>query len=112
EVIVASPARAAAGAARKSSKASRSVLTAGPSASVPTRKSERTPVDRILTAVRPAFLRARGFQNALLASGVVATAVLFFVGGAAAGSTAPRVLVAQFDNDINPVTASYLTGEI
>ena len=54
--------------------------------------------------MRPAFLRA------LLASLAAVTAVLI-TGGAAQAAT-PRVLVAKFDNDINPVTASYLTGEI
>jgi membrane-bound serine protease (ClpP class) len=54
--------------------------------------------------VRPAFLRA------LLASLAVVAAVLLF-GGAARAAT-PRVLVVHFDNDINPVTAGYLTGQI
>ena len=60
--------------------------------------------------MRPAFLRA------LLAS-LAAVAVLSFAAGASPAvggerASTPRVLVAKFDNDINPVTASYLTGEI
>jgi membrane-bound serine protease (ClpP class) len=61
--------------------------------------------------VRPAFLRAS------LAS-LAALTVVLFVGstahatGSAARAETPRVLVAKFDNDINPVTADYLTDEI
>jgi membrane-bound serine protease (ClpP class) len=70
----------------------------------PRREGNRRLVDRILTAVRPAFLRA------LLASLAVVAAVFLF-GGSARAAT-PRVLVVDFDNDINPVTAGYLTGQI
>jgi membrane-bound serine protease (ClpP class) len=62
--------------------------------------------------VRTAFLRA------LLAS-LAALAVLLFVSGTSfAGGTAqkpterPRVLAVQFDNDVNPVTQSYVNDEI
>jgi membrane-bound serine protease (ClpP class) len=62
--------------------------------------------------VRTAFLRA------LLAS-LAAFAVLLFVSGTSfAGGTAqkptdrPRVLAVQFDNDVNPVTQSYVNDEI
>jgi membrane-bound serine protease (ClpP class) len=54
--------------------------------------------------VTPAFLRA------LLASLAVSTAVLLSAGAAYAAG--PRVLVVEFDNDINPVTADYLNDEI
>jgi membrane-bound serine protease (ClpP class) len=62
------------------------------------------PVDRIFTAVKAAFLRA------LIASLALVAAVLV-VGGSARAAT-PRVLVIEFDNDINPVTQRYLTGQI
>jgi len=51
-----------------------------------------------------------GFLRALLAASAAATAVLLTAGSAAAAP--PRVLVVEFDNDINPVTASYLTRQI
>jgi membrane-bound serine protease (ClpP class) len=51
-----------------------------------------------------------GFLRALLASLAVVAAVVLFSGSARAA--VPRVLVVEFDNDINPVTASYLTGQI
>jgi len=54
--------------------------------------------------VRTAFLRA------FVASLAVFAAVL--LPGAAHAADAPRVLVVKFDNDINPVTADYLTDEI
>ena len=54
--------------------------------------------------MRSAFLRA------FFASLVVLAAVL--LPGAAHAADAPRVLVVHFDNDINPVTADYLTDEI
>jgi membrane-bound serine protease (ClpP class) len=54
--------------------------------------------------VRAAFLRA------FVASLAVVAAVLL-VGGSARAA-APRVLVVEFDNDINPVTADYLNDEI
>jgi membrane-bound serine protease (ClpP class) len=54
--------------------------------------------------VRPAFLRA------FLAS-LAALTVALLTGSTAQAAT-PRVLLAKFDNDINPITADYLTGEI
>src|SRR3954447_24580598 len=88
----------------KRSRASRSDLTRVPSASVPAFPSGRAPVDRILTAVRSAFLRA------LFASLAVLGAMLLSSGSAQAAT--PRVLAVEFDNDVNPVTQDYLTGEI
>ena len=82
-------------------------MSRSPSASVPATESRRRGVDRIFTAVQAAFLRA------LLASLAAVTVVL--LGSGPAQSTAPpapRVLVVQFDNDVNPVTQSYLTEEI
>ena len=43
------------------------------------------------------------------AAALVATA---FVAAAAAATTQPRVLVIEFDNDVNPVTADYVVGEL
>jgi membrane-bound serine protease (ClpP class) len=54
--------------------------------------------------VKPALLRA------LLASLAVIAAILFFGGSASAAP--PRVLVVEFDNDINPVTADFLNDQI
>jgi membrane-bound serine protease (ClpP class) len=51
-----------------------------------------------------------GFLRALLASLAVVAAVLFVTGAAQASS--PRVLAVVFENDVNPVTANYLTREI
>jgi membrane-bound serine protease (ClpP class) len=64
----------------------------------------RTHVDRILTTVKAAFLRA------FLASLAAAAAVLLASGSAAAAP--PKVLAVTFDNDVNPVTAGYVTREI
>jgi membrane-bound serine protease (ClpP class) len=61
-------------------------------------------VDRILTAVKAAFLRAL-----LTASAVFATVL---TGAAGAQSDRPRVLAVEFENDVNPVTQGYLTDEI
>jgi membrane-bound serine protease (ClpP class) len=47
----------------------------------------------------------RAFWASLVAAGF-----LLFVGSAAAAT--PRVLAVEFDNDVNPVTADYVTGEI
>ncbi len=49
--------------------------------------------------------------RAFLASLVVAAGV-FFLGGSAQAAGSPRVLVVKFDNDVNPVTAGYLDGQI
>ena len=57
--------------------------------------------DTILTAVKRRFLRA------LFASLAVAA-----IAAPAAGAAAPRVLAVEFENDVNPVTADYLTGAI
>jgi membrane-bound serine protease (ClpP class) len=54
--------------------------------------------------VRPAFLRAFLASLAILAA--------FFLSGGAAQAATPRVLAVVFDNDVNPVTQSYLTDEI
>jgi membrane-bound serine protease (ClpP class) len=62
--------------------------------------------------VTPGFLRAQAFRKALLASLVVLGALLVLPGSASAANDPPRVLLVKFDNDINPVTADYLTGEI
>jgi membrane-bound serine protease (ClpP class) len=60
--------------------------------------------------VTPGFLRALGSRKTLLASlAVVASALLT---GSAAHAATSRVLLAKFDNDINPVTADYLIDEI
>ena len=61
-------------------------------------------VDRILTAVKAAFLRG------LLA--VSAVLVVALTSGGAARAATPRVLAVEFENDVNPVTTGYLTGEI
>ncbi|MCZ7589289.1 MAG: hypothetical protein M5U27_10655 [Gaiella sp.] len=45
----------------------------------------------------------------LLAAGVVALLVAL---PASAAPEAPRVLVVEFDNDVNPVTQDYLQGEM
>jgi membrane-bound serine protease (ClpP class) len=71
---------------------------------VPSRRVTRLAVDRILTTVKAALLRA------FLASLAVFAAVL--LSGGAARAATPRVLVVEFDNDINPVTADFLTDEI
>ena len=42
---------------------------------------------------------------------LAAVTVALLTGGSAHGAT-PRVLLAKFDNDINPITADYLTDEI
>jgi membrane-bound serine protease (ClpP class) len=54
--------------------------------------------------VKAAFLRA------VLASLALAAAVLLVSGSAQAAT--PRVLAVEFDNDVNPVTQDYLTGQI
>jgi membrane-bound serine protease (ClpP class) len=50
----------------------------------------------------------RAFCLALLALGVA----LCLTGAAAAQADAPRVLVAEFDNDVNPVTQEYVQDEL
>jgi membrane-bound serine protease (ClpP class) len=50
----------------------------------------------------------RGFSYSFL----LLAAALALAGGAAAQETAPRVLVVEFSNDINPVTQEYLTDAI
>ena len=57
--------------------------------------------DRILTAVEKRCLRA--FFASLAAAAIAAPA---------AGAATPRVLAVEFENDVNPVTADYLTGAI
>ena len=52
--------------------------------------------------------RLRGFSYSFL----LLAAALALAGGAAAQETAPRVLVVEFSNDINPVTQEYLTDAI
>jgi membrane-bound serine protease (ClpP class) len=68
---------------------------------VPARPCSHKAADRILTAVKSLFLRA------LLLS-VVAAAFL----AGAAGAATPRVLAIEFANDVNPVTADYVTSQI
>ena len=64
--------------------------------------------DRILTAVTGSFLRV---SRGLLAALVLLAAVLI-TGTAPRSAATPRVLVVQFENDVNPVTQDYLTDEI
>ena len=52
----------------------------------------------------------RPFVRAFWAS-LVAAAFLVCT-GSAAGATPPRVLALEFENDVNPVTADWVTGEI
>ena len=56
--------------------------------------------------MKGAFLRALPAALALFA------AVLLAHGTAHAATDHPRVLAVEFDNDVNPVTQDYLTGEI
>jgi membrane-bound serine protease (ClpP class) len=51
----------------------------------------------------------RPYLRAFWAS-LVAAAALLFVGSA--GAATPRVLAVEFENDVNPVTADWVTGEI
>src|SRR5262249_31340187 len=51
-----------------------------------------------------------GFLRGLLAAFAIVAAVLLFAGAAHAAT--PHVLVVQFENDVNPVTQDYLTGQI
>jgi membrane-bound serine protease (ClpP class) len=53
------------------------------------------------------MLLLRGFSALLCA-----LAVALALAGTAAGAAPPRVLAVEFENDINPVTADYLTGAI
>jgi membrane-bound serine protease (ClpP class) len=53
------------------------------------------------------MLLMRGF-SALLCT----AAVFLALAGTAAGADTPRVLAVEFSNDVNPVTADYLTGAI
>ena len=53
------------------------------------------------------MLRLRGF----LAFFCALSAALALT-GTAAGADPPRVLAVEFENDVNPVTADYLTGAI
>jgi membrane-bound serine protease (ClpP class) len=59
----------------------------------------------ILTPVKRAILLV--FLAAAAVAGPVAAGGAF-----AAGGDSPRVLAVHFDNDVNPVTADYLTGQI
>ncbi len=54
--------------------------------------------------MRAAFLRA------LVAS--LALSAVFLIGGGPAYAATPRVLVVEFDNDINPVTADFIGDQI
>ena len=47
-----------------------------------------------------------------LGSLVAASAAALLLALPAAGADAPRVLVVEFDNDVNPVTQDYLNGEM
>lgn len=53
----------------------------------------------------------RGFLRVLLAAPALIAAVLMFTGSAQAAEK-PRVLVVEFENDVNPVTQDYLTDQI
>jgi membrane-bound serine protease (ClpP class) len=68
---------------------------------VPGRLGGHKAADRILTAVKSRFVRA------LLLSVLTAA----FLAGSA-GAATPRVLAIEFANDVNPVTADYVTGQI
>jgi membrane-bound serine protease (ClpP class) len=61
-------------------------------------------VDRILTTVKAAFLRA------LLASLAVVSAFLLFSGPA--GAAAPKVLAVTFNTEVNPVTQGYVNDQL
>ena len=52
------------------------------------------------------------FLRVFLLLGVLAFGVAAFTGSARAGAEKPRVLAAEFDNDVNPVTQDYLVGAI
>jgi membrane-bound serine protease (ClpP class) len=71
---------------------------------MPEREGGQAWLDRILTAVKAALLRA--FLLSLLAIG----GLVLFVAPASAAQ--PRVLAVEFENDVNPVTQDYLTDEI
>jgi membrane-bound serine protease (ClpP class) len=68
---------------------------------VPARAAGDKPAARIFTAVKKRFVRA------LLVSLVIVGAVT-----ANAFATGPRVLAVEFKNDVNPVTADYVTSQI
>ena len=53
------------------------------------------------------MLLLRGFLALLCA-----LAAALALAGTAVGADPPRVLAVEFENDINPVTADYLTGAI
>ena len=53
------------------------------------------------------MLLLRGFLALLCA-----LAAAMALAGTAVGADPPRVLAVEFENDINPVTADYLTGAI
>ena len=61
--------------------------------------------------MRPAFLRA-SLASLAAFTGVLLVGSTADAGGSATRAETPRVLVAKFDNDINPITADYLTDEI
>jgi membrane-bound serine protease (ClpP class) len=65
---------------------------------------ETSDPDRVFTLKVPSV---RGFLT--LVALTIAVAV---VPGALAGETSPRVLAAEFENDVNPVTQDYLIGAI
>ena len=61
--------------------------------------------------MKGAFLRAHA-RKALPAALALFAAFLLAHGTAQAATDPPRVLAVEFDNDVNPVTQDYLTGEI
>jgi membrane-bound serine protease (ClpP class) len=68
---------------------------------VPARPDSHKGADRILTAVKSLFLRAL----------LLSVAAMAFLAGPA-GAVTPRVLAVEFANDVNPVTADYVTSQI
>jgi membrane-bound serine protease (ClpP class) len=73
----------------------------GRTTTVPGRAVVDNPAARIFTAVKSRFVRA------LLVSLVILGALV-----PAASAARPRVLAVEFKNDVNPVTADYVTSQI
>jgi membrane-bound serine protease (ClpP class) len=69
------------------------------------RTDERPAVGTLPGAVKTLLMRA------FLAL-VVGVAAVLLAGSAAAAAAQKRVLAIEFENDVNPVTANYVTGEI
>src|SRR4029453_11360325 len=71
----------------------------------PTSQGNKSPADTILTAPMPAFLRSLALLAALAAGSLVAVGSAF----SQEDDQKPRVLAVEFENDVNPITADYLT---